>query len=136
MIKQKSGRIINIGSFVALQGGIIRYSSPYVASKAGVIALTKAMALELAPYGINVNSISPGTTLTHMTEALYSDPNLKEEILKYVPFKRPAMPEDIANAALFLASDMASYITGINLIVDGGWTAGTPYTLPRQYKPK
>lgn len=127
MVEARSGKIINIGSTAGLVP--LRLQSAYVAAKAGVLNLTRSMALELAPYNINVNAIAPGSTLTEATKALfYSDEAEQKErarsLLSHIPLGRPAMPEDIAYAALFLASGEAGYITGSTVVVDGGWTAG------------
>ena len=127
MIKQKSGVMINIASIagvVALQKQL-----GHVVGKAGIIRMTEAMAVELGPSGIRVNAISPGSTVTAATRALFygedaSYSKMAEELLSFVPLRRPAVVEDIANAALFLASDLSSYISGHNLVVDGGWTCG------------
>ena len=127
MVEARSGKIINIGSTAGLVP--LRLQSGYVAAKAGVLGLTRSMALELAPYNINVNAIAPGSTLTEVTKALfYSDKAEHKErarsLLSHIPLGRPATPEDIAYAALFLASEEAGYITGSTMVVDGGWTAG------------
>jgi len=127
MIRQEGGRIINIGSVL---GSIpARRQIAYVAAKAGVHNMTKAMALELAPNGILVNAVAPGSTLTAATKGLfYSDDahqaEMRERMLSHVPLGRPGQVEDIANAVLFLAADESSYITGHVLTVDGGWTCG------------
>ena len=117
MKKQKSGKIINIASIRGLdhagRAGVLDYS----ASKAGVINLTKTLAKELGP-AITVNSVSPGWTKTEMNLGLQKD-FVKEET-KNIPLKRFAEPEEIAKAVLFLASPDADYITGQNLVVDGG----------------
>jgi 3-oxoacyl-[acyl-carrier protein] reductase len=116
MIKQRSGRIINMASVVGLMGnpGQTNYSS----SKAGLLGLTKSSAKELAGRGITVNAIAPGYIQTEMTA------NLPEKaiqaFLDQIPLKRAGTPDDIANAALFLASDLAAYITGQVIQVDGG----------------
>jgi NAD(P)-dependent dehydrogenase (short-subunit alcohol dehydrogenase family) len=120
MIKQRKGKIINITSIVGIVP--VRYHTAYATAKAGVINLTRIMALELASYGINVNAIAPGSTLTEQTRFIYSDPEKAARVLSHVPLKRPARPEEIASVALFLASDDADYITGHTLVVDGGWT--------------
>lgn len=121
MIKQRKGKIINISSVIGLVP--VRLHTAYAAAKAAVINLTRIMALELAAYGINVNAIAPGSTLTEATRFIYEDPKTAERVLSHVPMKRPAKPEEIAGAALFLASDDADYITGHTLVVDGGWTS-------------
>ena len=116
MMKARSGKIINISSVVGLTGnaGQVNYS----ASKSGVIGFTKSLAQELATRGVSVNCIAPGFIETRMTDAL-TDVQ-KEGILKKVPMGRMGKPEEIAHAALFLASDMANYMTGQVLTVDGG----------------
>ena len=127
MIRQKSGRIINIGSVF---GSIpARKQIAYVAAKAAVHNLTKAMALELAPHGINVNAVAPGSTLTQGTEKLFygkdaAQTKMVKRMLSHIPLGRPGEPEDIANAVLFLSGEESKYITGHILIVDGGWTCG------------
>jgi NAD(P)-dependent dehydrogenase (short-subunit alcohol dehydrogenase family) len=122
MMKRKSGKIVNIASIAGKVA--LRLQADYDAAKAGVIRLTEVMAMEAAPYGVNVNSVAPGSTATEAVKSLYADPVWREKMLRYIPLARPAEPEDIANAVLFLSSDMASYITGHMIVVDGGWTAG------------
>ena len=96
----------------------------YGAAKAGIIQLTKVLAVEWAEYGINVNSISPGHVLTPMVESHIKAGNIKiEPLMKRHPLGRLGKPEEIAYAALFLVSDHAAWITGVNLPVDGGWSA-------------
>ena len=112
MMRKKSGRIINISSIVGFSGN--PGQANYCASKAGVIALTKTMALELARWSITVNAIAPGYIDTAMTQ------HLPENLVDTIPCKRYGTPEDIAYAALFLADDRASYITGQTLHVNGG----------------
>jgi 3-oxoacyl-[acyl-carrier protein] reductase len=109
-------RVINISSVVALYGNFGQTN--YVAAKAGVIGMTKTWARELAGKGFTVNAIAPGFTLTPMVEAMPAEARGAME--SKVPVKRLGQPRDIANACLFLASDEASYITGITLSVDGG----------------
>ena len=115
-IRKKSGRIINISSVSGMMGNVGQAN--YSAAKAGVIGLTKTVAKELATRNVTVNAIAPGFIATQMTEVL-SDA-AKETALSGIPMKKMGRPEDIANAAVFLASDMASYITGEVLRVDGG----------------
>lgn len=127
MIAQKSGRIINISSVFGLIPA--RLQCAYVAAKAGVINLTKAMALELAPSGVLVNCVAPGSILTEGTKGLfYSDNALMQQrakaMLSHVPLNRPGKCEEIASTVLFLAAPESSYITGTVIAVDGGWTAG------------
>ena len=127
MRKQGSGRIINIASIAGLVP--LRLQCPFVAAKAGVVNLTKAMALELGPFGILVNGIAPGSTLTDGTRQLfYGAGGLFHEsvrqMLAHVPLGRPAEVDEIAVAALFLADPENSYMNGHILTVDGGWTAG------------
>ena len=116
MLKQKSGKIINISSVVGLSGnaGQVNYS----ASKAGIIGITKSAAKELSSRGITVNAVAPGYVDTDMTKVL-SD-NIRNEILKNIPLQRMGNVEDISNCVAFLASEDASYITGQVISVDGG----------------
>ena len=116
MIKAKSGKIINISSVVGLTGNAGQAN--YAASKSGMIGFTKALALELATRNICVNCIAPGFIQTRMTEALTD--GQKEGILKKIPMGRMGDPQDIANAAVYLASNLSDYITGQVLTVDGG----------------
>ena len=127
MRKQGAGRIINIASIVGLVP--LRLQCAYVAAKAGVVNLTKSMALELGPAGILVNGIAPGSTLTEGTRRLfYGDDGLFREavqrMLDHVPLGRPGNVDEIAVAAQFLADPENSYMNGHILTVDGGWTAG------------
>jgi len=125
MAKQKWGRIINIASVAMGQMGVgMANIVHYVASKGGIAGMTEAMAVELAPLGINVNAISPGVIETKMAESVISDPAAKETILKRVPKGRVGQPKDIASAVVYLASEEADYVTGAVLVVDGGWLAG------------
>ncbi len=116
MIRQRKGSIINMSSIVGVhgQGGQVNYS----ASKAGLIGLTKSLAKETGSRGVRVNAIAPGFIQTDMTGALPED--LQKAMIDSVPLKRAGVPEDIANAAVFLASDMSTYITGQVIGVDGG----------------
>ena len=127
MKKNGAGRIINIASVAGLVP--LRLQCAFAAAKAGVINLTKAMAIELGEYGVLVNAIAPGSTLTDATRKLFygEDGAFKsraQELLDHIPLGRPAKVEEIAHAALFLAAPDSSYITGTVITVDGGWTAG------------
>jgi len=115
-VKQRSGRIINVASIIGLIGNAGQAN--YAASKAGLIGFTQSVARELASRGITVNALAPGFIETDMTAALSAE--LKAELLKKIPLNSLGQPEDIANAALFLASPAARYITGQVLTVDGG----------------
>ena len=125
MVKQKSGNIINIASIAGVVA--LRLQIGFVAAKAAIIRMTEAMACELGQYGIRVNAVSPGSTLTEGTRQLFYS---KEGVFssdwagKFIPQGRPGETEEIAEAVLFLVSDSASYINGHNLVVDGGWTCG------------
>jgi 3-oxoacyl-[acyl-carrier protein] reductase len=116
MLKQRSGSIINISSIVGVQGNAGQ--SNYAASKAGIIGFTKSIAKELGSRNIRCNAITPGFIETEMTEAL--DEKVVEEWRQQIPLKRGGTPEDVANAALYLASDLSTYVTGQTLSVCGG----------------
>ena len=120
MIKNRFGRIINISSIVGLTGN--SGQANYVSSKAGLIGLTKVTAIEYASRNITANVIAPGFIETDMTKKLSQ--KVKEEFLKKVLKKAPGEPQDIANVVAFLASPLASYITGATIIVDGGLSLG------------
>ncbi|MFA6190234.1 MAG: SDR family NAD(P)-dependent oxidoreductase [Candidatus Staskawiczbacteria bacterium] len=119
--KGQRGSIINIASIAALMG--FAGLTHYCASKGGMTAMTKAMALELAPVGIRVNVIDPGSIDTPGTHKVAMDPKVKEAMLAMIPMKRDGQAEEIASAVVFLASDESSYMTGSTMVVDGGWTA-------------
>lgn len=121
MVERGSGKIINIASLLTFQGGI-RVPS-YAAAKSGVGGVTKAMANELAAKGVQVNAIAPGYISTNNTAALQADETRNRQILERIPTGRWGRPEDIAGAALFLASSASDYVTGHVLAVDGGWLA-------------
>ncbi|QGG54426.1 SDR family oxidoreductase [Paenibacillus sp. FSL W8-1187] len=121
MVRKKRGSIVMIAS----QHGVVANENraPYCASKAGLIHLSKALAVEWAKYGIRVNTVSPTFVLTEASEPHLTDPQFLRANLPKLPLRRFATPEDIARSALFLATDAAGMITGHNLVVDGGWTA-------------
>jgi len=119
MIERRSGKIIFIASLLSFQGGINVPS--YTASKSAIAGLTRALANEWAPNGVNVNAIAPGYMDTDNTEALRNDPARSESILERIPAGRWGTVEDVAGAAVFLASKSADYIHGTVLTVDGGW---------------
>lgn len=116
MMRQRSGSIINMASVVGVHGNAGQ--SNYAASKAGLIALAKSIAQEVGSRGIRANAIAPGFIETAMTEALPE--SVREEWAKKIPLRRGGKPEDIADVALFLASDLSSYVTGQVIQVDGG----------------
>lgn len=116
MMKQRSGNIINMASVVGVHGNAGQ--SNYAASKAGLIALAKSVAQELGSRGIRANAIAPGFIITDMTAALSED--IRKEWCNKIPLRRGGTPEDVANIALFLASDMSSYVSGQVIQVDGG----------------
>mgnify|MGYP000091242113 CR=1 FL=1 len=116
MMKQRVGRIINIASVIGIIGNAGQAN--YAASKAGLIGLTKSSAKELASRNITVNAIAPGFIKTEMTGELPED--VQKKYLEIIPLRRPGTPQDVAHAALFLASDYSSYITGQVIVVDGG----------------
>lgn len=118
MVAKKQGKIINIASVAGKRGGGIFGNTIYAASKAGLIGLTKGLAREGGPYGINVNAICPGPTNTSMLDGFTGEK--RENFRKSIPLKKFGEPEDVANMALFLASDMARHITGEISDVDGG----------------
>ena len=121
MVVAGTGRIINTGSIMG--STVARPTIPaYVASKGGVTGLTKALAVELAPHGITVNAIGPGYVATEMNTALVEDPEFNAMVENRTPVGRWGRPDEIAAAAVFLASDEASYVNGQTLLVDGGMT--------------
>lgn len=121
MRAQGKGKIINITS-LATQVALPNVAL-YGISKSGLLQMTRALALELAPYHINVNAIGPGRFWTAMTDKLFSDPALYDSNVGMIPLGRPGVATDLAGAALLLASDASDYITGQTIYVDGGWLA-------------
>jgi NAD(P)-dependent dehydrogenase (short-subunit alcohol dehydrogenase family) len=120
MVTRKSGAIVTISCVRSRTFG--PNMADYSASKGGVVALTSAMAVELAPFGIRVNSVAPGVTETRITEKALKDPEMRRNYEKGIPLGRVAQPGDIADAAAFLLSDEARYVTGQTLFVDGGYS--------------
>src|SRR3989338_2170082 len=121
MLKQGKGKIISIASIAGLVG--FDKSGPYCASKGGMIALTREMALEYAPKKINVNCIAPGVIKTAMTKDILADPATEQFLKNSSPYPRFGEPEDIAMATVYLASDESDFVNGEVLVVDGGWVA-------------
>jgi NAD(P)-dependent dehydrogenase (short-subunit alcohol dehydrogenase family) len=119
MVRQKSGSIINVSSQVGLTPGA--GAGAYPISKAGIVMLTRQLALELACHNIRVNALAPGIVKTDFNSAFWKEPEVEKKTAGMVPLKRLAEAEDVARAALFLASDNASYITGEVLCINGGW---------------
>lgn len=121
MLERGSGKIVNIASLLSFQGGV--YVPAYAASKGAVAQLTKALANEWAPKGVNVNAIAPGYMATDNTAALRADAARSRQILERIPAGRWGTPRDVAGAAVFLASAASDYLHGHVLAVDGGWLA-------------
>jgi 3-oxoacyl-[acyl-carrier protein] reductase len=116
--KNGGGRIINISSTAGQRGEA--FHSHYAASKGGILALTKSLAVELAPYNILVNAVAPGWVDTDMNTEVFADEKFRQAVLESIPLKRIATAEDVAGAVLFLASDLSRHITGATINVNGG----------------
>jgi len=124
MAKQKSGAIVNIASVAMGQVGIgFPNIAHYCASKGGIVGMTEALAVELAPYNIRVNAVAPGLIETSMIDTVKEDPKGMEAMLARVPMHRVGKPEEVSELVLFLASDKSSYMTGSVVVIDGGWLA-------------
>jgi 2-deoxy-D-gluconate 3-dehydrogenase len=122
LVQRKSpGKIINVASMLSFQGGIRVVS--YTASKSALAGLTRAMANELAPHGINVNALAPGYMATDNTEAIRADAARNKSILERIPAGRWGTPADLQGAVIFLSSPASDYMQGHTLAVDGGWLA-------------
>ena len=121
MCERRSGKIINVASLLSFQGGVT--VPAYAASKGAIAQLTKAMANELAPRGVNVNAIAPGYIATANTAALRNDATRHQQILERIPAGHWGEPADLVGAAIFLASAASDYVHGHILVVDGGWLA-------------
>lgn len=118
MKAQRRGWIVNVASTAAVRGEA--FHSHYAASKGALVALTKSLAVELAPHGIRVNCVAPGWVDTDMCTGVFSEPGYREKVRQSIPLKRIPPPEDIAGPILFMASDLAVHITGETLNVNGG----------------
>jgi NAD(P)-dependent dehydrogenase (short-subunit alcohol dehydrogenase family) len=121
MTRQRSGKIINLASIAGFKGGGVIGNVLYGTTKAGVIALTKGLARELGPHGINVNAIAPGLAETGMTNQ-YLDDDKRRQFSNIIPMGRLATPGDIVKLVIFLASDASGYITGETITIDGGYS--------------
>ncbi|MBN2211643.1 MAG: SDR family oxidoreductase, partial [Sedimentisphaerales bacterium] len=119
--QKRGGKIVNTASMLSFQGGILVPS--YTASKSAVMGLTRLLANELAPHGINVNAIAPGYMATDNTAPLRADAKRNAAILERIPAGRWGEPADLQGAAVFLASKASDYVQGYTLAVDGGWLA-------------
>jgi 2-deoxy-D-gluconate 3-dehydrogenase len=117
----RGGKIVNVASQMGLVGD--RERVVYCATKAAVVNITRVLAIEWAPHGINVNAVAPTYVRTPLVEALIQDRAVYEDIIRRIPLGRMAEPEDVAGAAIFLASPASDFVTGHTLVVDGGWTA-------------
>ncbi|MBN8485612.1 MAG: SDR family oxidoreductase [Sphingomonadales bacterium] len=120
---KNGGSIINTASISALQAYRPLPALSHAAAKGAVLAMTRQLAMEGAPFGIRANTISPGLVATHQTVGVLGDPDMSKAMIDQIMLGRPARPEEIASVALFLASDESSYITGADLRVDGGLSA-------------
>jgi len=120
LLERRGGAIVNVSSVAALQG--LPGRAPYSAAKAGLLGLTRSLAVEVAPSGVRVNAVAPGHTRTSMAERAFADGVLTEaDIVRRVPMGRMANPSEIADVVAFLAGPHSSYVTGQCLVVDGGW---------------
>jgi len=129
MLEKGAGAVVNVGSLVA------NYVSPgqsvYSVAKAGVTMLSKALAVEWAPQGVRSNTVLPGFVMTPMSKATYEVPGLLEARTKAIPARRIGQPSEIADAVLYLASPLSSYVNGTEIVVDGGFTPNLVHLVPR-----
>ena len=121
MTEQRSGSIINIASIAGITSA--PYQVVYGMTKAAVISMTRGLARELGPFGVRVNAIAPGLTKTRFAGALFENPEIYKHFIELTPLRRHAEPEEIAGAALYLASEASSFTTGSVIVCDGGMTA-------------
>ncbi|HZG73160.1 MAG TPA: glucose 1-dehydrogenase [Chondromyces sp.] len=121
MVPNRKGKIINIVSQMAFVGYVKR--SAYCSSKGGAVQLTKALAVEWAPYNIKVNAVAPTFIETELTQKMFEDTDFYQDVLQRIPLGKLAQPSDVTGAVLFLASNLSNFVTGDTIRVDGGWTA-------------
>jgi NAD(P)-dependent dehydrogenase (short-subunit alcohol dehydrogenase family) len=122
MIEQRAGRVVNVASIFGLVGGADR--AAYASSKAGLVNLTRCLALEWAPFNVQVNAVAPNFAITPLTEGVLTDPAVLEWVMRRTPAGRLVQPGEVAEAIAFLAGRAPAFMTGVILPVDGGWTAG------------
>jgi gluconate 5-dehydrogenase len=125
MIGNGGGRIVNVASIAGILA--LKNRIAYASSKAGVIGMTKAMALELGEHGINVNAVAPGVIETPLIASYFEDPELAQAIVEAIPVGRWGQPADLVGPIAFLCGPDAEYVSGQTLAVDGAWTAGKGY---------
>jgi NAD(P)-dependent dehydrogenase (short-subunit alcohol dehydrogenase family) len=123
MVAQRRGAVVNVASIMGLTGGGLYPNPAYHAVKGALVNLTRALALEWAPFGVRVNAVAPAFVRTRLVEPLMADPAMAKALLDATPLGRLIEPEEVADAVVFLASDAAAMITGHTLPVDGGWLA-------------
>lgn len=121
MLERRQGKVINISSATGMKSAVYRIS--YDVSKAALIMLTKALAVEWARYNIQVNCIAPGYIKTEMTQGYFEDEKVLDRLLRSVPFRRMGEPRDVGMLAVYLASEASDYVTGATMVVDGGLLA-------------
>ncbi|HEX8167278.1 MAG TPA: SDR family NAD(P)-dependent oxidoreductase [Beijerinckiaceae bacterium] len=123
MVERRQGAVVNVASIMGLTGGGLYPNPAYHAVKGALVNLTRALALEWAPFGVRVNAVAPAFVRTRLVEPLMADPVMAKALIDATPLGRLVEPEEVADAIVFLASDAAAMITGHTLPVDGGWLA-------------